>query len=75
MGIQFFQIGDDEDARRHLQELDDGLAARTRDDRLRDIVDTVPWKGGPYRALSSEYILKIVLGAIHRKYDKRTVIE
>jgi len=70
VGIQFFQIGDDMDARQHLEELDDDLSARAQDGQLRDIVDTVPWKGGRAKTLSGDYILKIVLGAIHKKYDK-----
>ncbi|XHG07365.1 hypothetical protein AWENTII_010516 [Aspergillus wentii] len=49
VGIQFFQIGDDEGARSYLQELDDELGKKTRNEKLRDIVDTVPWKGGGAR--------------------------
>ncbi|KAJ6160497.1 hypothetical protein N7470_003893 [Penicillium chermesinum] len=50
VGIQFFQIGDDQGVQRYLQELDDDLGKWCRDERLRDIVDTLPWKGkrGPH---------------------------
>ncbi|OJJ45671.1 hypothetical protein ASPZODRAFT_68973 [Penicilliopsis zonata CBS 506.65] len=71
VGIQFFQIGDDNAAREHLQELDDELGQKTRNGGLRDIVDTVPWRGERGQTLSAEGILKCVLGAVHKKYDKR----
>jgi len=45
VGIQFFQIGDDANVRKYLQELDDDLGKSCRDGRCRDIVDTVPWRG------------------------------
>ncbi|GCB26026.1 hypothetical protein AAWM_08911 [Aspergillus awamori] len=71
IGIQFFQIGNDARARAYLQELDDNLAERQKKDRLRDIVDTVPWRGDQGQTLSADGILKCVLGAVSRKYDKR----
>lgn len=71
VGIQFFQIGQDEAARRHLQELDDELGKMNRDLKLRDIVDTVPWRGRFGETLTAEGIIKVVLGAVHKKYDKR----
>ncbi|KAL2220820.1 hypothetical protein M432DRAFT_630541 [Thermoascus aurantiacus ATCC 26904] len=74
VGIQFFQIGNDEDARQFLQELDDGLAAKVRDHNLRDIVDTVPWRGESGQTLTGEGILKVVLGAVHKRYDKREAV-
>lgn len=73
VGIQFFQIGDDELARRYLEELDDELGTKVRDGNLRDIVDTVPWKGRSGRTLTADGILKCVLGAVHKKYDNRRV--
>lgn len=73
VGIQFFQIGDDENVRRYLQELDDDLGKWCRDERLRDIVDTVPWKGKRGLSLDAEGILKCVLGAVNKKYDRRLV--
>ncbi|PYH45712.1 uncharacterized protein BP01DRAFT_356344 [Aspergillus saccharolyticus JOP 1030-1] len=71
VGIQFFQIGDDAVARQYLQDLDDELGKMTHQKNLRDIVDTVPWRGDKGQTLSADGILKCVLGAVHRKYDKR----
>jgi len=71
VGIQFFQVGDDQSAREYLEELDDELANKVRDDNLRDIVDTVPWRQENGQRLSGDGILKVVLGAVHKKYDKR----
>lgn len=67
VGIQFFQIGDDQNVRRYLQRLDDELG---KDQRLRDIVDTVPWRGRKGQVLDAEGILKCVLGAVNKKYDR-----
>ncbi|KAN0079568.1 hypothetical protein V8E54_004782 [Elaphomyces granulatus] len=71
VGIQFFQVGNDQAAREYLEELDDELASKVRDDNLRDIVDTVPWRQENGQKLSGDGILKVVLGAVHKKYDKR----
>jgi len=40
---------------------------------LRDIVDTVTWSGrdGRERALSANGVLKVVLGAVVRRLDRR----
>lgn len=73
IGIQFFQIGNDENVQRYLQELDDDLGKWCRDEQLRDIVDTVPWKGKRGESLDAEGILKCVLGAVNKKYDRRKV--
>ncbi|KAL9008797.1 MAG: hypothetical protein Q9173_006115 [Seirophora scorigena] len=66
VGIQFFQIGDERGAAEALRELDDQLA-ETGD--VRDMVDTVPWNGG--EGLSADKILKCVLGAVHRRWDRK----
>ncbi|RHZ59022.1 uncharacterized protein CDV56_103402 [Aspergillus thermomutatus] len=71
VGIQFFQIGDDEGARRYLEDLDDDLGKMAKEDNLRDIVDTVPWRGHRGQTLNAEGILKCTMGAVHKKYDKR----
>lgn len=71
VGIQFFQIGTDEVAAQYLQELDDELGKRARDEDLRDIVDTVPWRGQLGQTLNAPGIMKCVLGAVHKKYDRR----
>lgn len=71
VGIQFFQVGNEPGAAAALKELDDDLANLHGGD-VRDIVDTVPWvstsgAGG----LNGEGILKVVLGAVMRKLDRR----
>ncbi|KEY67422.1 hypothetical protein S7711_05950 [Stachybotrys chartarum IBT 7711] len=71
VGIQFFQVGDDPDARVALKELDDGLAHNG----IRDMVDTVSWDANApsnEMALSAEKILKIVLGGVLRRIDRQT---
>jgi hypothetical protein len=70
VGIQFFQVGDDELAREYLQNLDDELVKRRSYDGIRDIVDTVPWRGDRGKVLNADGILKCVLGAVNKKYDK-----
>ncbi|KAJ5970318.1 uncharacterized protein N7479_000236 [Penicillium vulpinum] len=69
VGIQFFQIGNDEMARKHLEELDDGLAKRRGNLRMRDIVDTISWKNRTGERLDGPGILKAVLGAVHKQLD------
>ncbi|KAL4934468.1 uncharacterized protein BDV17DRAFT_249325 [Aspergillus undulatus] len=71
VGIQFFQVGDDKSAMQYLQTLDDELTKRRSYDGIRDIVDTVPWKGERGQVLNAEGILKCVLGAVNKKYDKK----
>lgn len=77
VGIQFFQVGNEPGARQALQSLDDELAARSADG-VRDMVDTVTWSENDLRAgsvpeLTSEAILKTVLGAVVRRLDRREV--
>lgn len=74
VGIQFFQVGEERGAAEALQDLDDGLAPRG--DGMRDIVDTVPWKrqnGSGSTGLNAEGILKVVLGAVNRRLDRKRV--
>lgn len=73
VGIQFFQIGDDRSVQQYLQELDDDLGKWCSDEHLRDIIDTVPWRGKRGQSLDAEGILKCVLGAVNKKYDRRQV--
>ena len=68
VGVQFFQVGDDARAAAALRVLDDDLAARAGEAGLRDMVDTVPWRE---EGLDGRGILKVVLGAVHRRYDLR----
>ncbi|KAK4545201.1 hypothetical protein LTR36_003380 [Oleoguttula mirabilis] len=71
IGVQFFQVGRDEEAKRHLKQLDDELADISGDDDLRDIVDTVPFTGAEGTHLSGDGILKVVLGAVNRRLDRK----
>ncbi|KAF1829497.1 von Willebrand factor [Decorospora gaudefroyi] len=70
VGIQFFQVGKESGAREHLKQLDDGLRELAGDDELRDIVDTVPFTGNDDSTLTAAGVLKVVMGAIHRKLDR-----
>ena len=72
IGIQFFQVGDEMGAAAALQDLDDGIAATSG---VRDIVDTVPWKSqnGGNSGLNAEGILKVVLGAVNKRLDRKRV--
>jgi uncharacterized protein YegL len=45
IGLQFFQVGNEEGAKEALQELDDGLSELV-EGGVRDMVDTVTWTGG-----------------------------
>lgn len=70
VGIQFFQVGTDRDATEALRELDDELAKKG----VRDMVDTVTWDGkssNSRRGLTADGILKVVLGAVIRRLDRR----
>ena len=71
IGIQFFQIGTDIDAQKYLEQLDDELGKAAKHENVRDIVDTVPWKGQTGRTLSGDGILKVVLGAVNKRYDRQ----
>lgn len=70
IGIQFFQVGNEPGAREALRELDDDLGDRVDGD-LRDMVDTVTWENGVKGVLTADSILKVVLGAVVRRLDRR----
>ncbi|KAK2029495.1 hypothetical protein LX32DRAFT_639026 [Colletotrichum zoysiae] len=70
VGIQFFQVGNEPGAREALRELDDDLVNRVDGD-LRDMVDTVTWEHGNRGVLTADSILKVVLGAVVRRLDRR----
>ena len=72
VGVQFFQVGSDPEATKHLKELDDDLADIANDRDMRDIVDTVPFLGASGTALSGTGILKVVLGAVTRRLDRKS---
>lgn len=65
LGIQFVQIGSDPEATRALEELDDELAGMHG---IRDVVDTTPYRSG---GLDGETLIKILLGGINRRVDRR----
>ncbi|KAL1598914.1 hypothetical protein SLS60_008059 [Paraconiothyrium brasiliense] len=86
VGIQFFQIGNDPEARAMLKQLDDELAGN---DDLRDIVDTVPFTSETGSQLSGAGIMKVstnrtisnfyklmrtqvVLGSVNRRLDRNS---
>ncbi|KAK0662933.1 hypothetical protein QBC41DRAFT_329501 [Cercophora samala] len=68
VGIQFFQVGDDEKATEHLKHLDEGLKCS------RDIVDTCSFDqrclDTGERTLTGYGVLKTLLGSVQSKYDK-----
>lgn len=72
VGVQFFQVGSDPEATTYLKELDDGLADIARDRDMRDMVDTIPFLGENGTTLSGAGILKVVLGAVTRRLDRRS---
>lgn len=67
LGVQFVQVGEEQGAKEHLEGLDDELSTLGRG--CRDIVDTVPFSAG--RALSADMVLKVVLGAVNKRLDRR----
>lgn len=69
IGVQFFQVGSDEAATESLVELDNSLGEASG---ARDMVDTVSWRdmnGG--NGLSAEGILKVVMGGIDKRMDRK----
>ncbi|KAJ5872649.1 uncharacterized protein N7529_005002 [Penicillium soppii] len=72
VGIQFFQVGNDPKATSYLVQLDNELSEMGQSEKVRDIVDTVIWKKNGV-SLNSEGILKTVLGAVNKKWDRTEV--
>jgi hypothetical protein len=70
MGIQFFQVGREPEAAADLQELDDALSGAHN---VRDIVDTVPWTGDDGQTLTADGLLKVCLGSVVRRWDRKKV--
>ncbi|KAG1720398.1 hypothetical protein EDB19DRAFT_2029883 [Suillus lakei] len=67
-GIQFVQIGTDQDAARSLQVLDDELSDRYK---IRDIVDATPFDPAN-GAFNTDYMIKILIGSLHKELDNGT---
>ncbi|KAF4463010.1 hypothetical protein FALBO_10169 [Fusarium albosuccineum] len=68
VGIQFFQVGTDQNAKTDLKDLDDNLKRLG----IRDMVDMVTWDStdsGDGNTLTAKSILKAVLGAVNRRLD------
>jgi hypothetical protein len=70
MGIQFFQVGREPDAAEELTELDDALSGNHG---VRDMVDTVPWTGEEGQHLTADGLLKVCLGSVVRRWDRKQV--
>jgi len=64
LGIQFIQIGSDDQARAFLEKLDNDLKEKHS---IRDMVDTEPCTGGE---VTASRLTKLLLGGINRKIDK-----
>jgi hypothetical protein len=71
VGIQFFQVGEDAEAKKMLEYLDDHLGQNSGNtkERTRDMVDTMSWVGKRGTGLNGEGVLKCVLGAVVRRHD------
>ncbi|KAG8956736.1 hypothetical protein FRC04_000214 [Tulasnella sp. 424] len=70
VGIQFVQIGTDEDAAEALRVLDDDLATTHG---VRDIVDTFPYTAEGSQ-LTADSLSKILLGGINHKSKRRSSV-
>ncbi|XXG97802.1 Phosphatidylinositol-3-phosphatase SAC1 [Hypoxylon texense] len=74
IGIQFFQVGRDANATSALEDLDNELC---RQEGIRDMVDTATFNGANKAnqpTLTADGILKVVLGAVKRKLDRKVMI-
>ncbi|KAF1954690.1 hypothetical protein CC80DRAFT_549874 [Byssothecium circinans] len=72
VGIQFFQVGKEEEARIHLKTLDNELKKISGDEDLRDIVDTVEYQGDNGEPLTAAGILKVTLGSVVKRLDRNS---
>lgn len=70
VGIQFFQVGREPEAAENLRELDDALSSTYN---IRDMVDTVPWSGDEGQELTAQGLLKVCLGSVVRRHDRRSL--
>ncbi|ORY84073.1 hypothetical protein BCR35DRAFT_303119 [Leucosporidium creatinivorum] len=67
LGIQFVQIGADDEASAHLTSLDDDLREKHG---IRDLVDTTLFDVNTGQ-INSEYIMKALLGGMNRTWDNQ----
>ena len=75
VSVQFFQVGNEDSAKEALEELDDELSNKIKGG-VRDIIDTITWTSGRSPSeggigLTSDSILKVCLGSIVRRLDRR----
>ncbi|RPA78461.1 hypothetical protein BJ508DRAFT_416554 [Ascobolus immersus RN42] len=72
IGIQFLQIGQVEEATEFLEKLDDNLENKHK---IRDMVDTVTYRDamGPDGRFTPGGLLKIMLGAVLKEFDRQGV--
>lgn len=70
IGVQMFQVGCEPEAAVELQELDDSLSSTHG---VRDMVDTVPWTGQEGQTLTADGLLKVCLGSVVRRWDRKSV--
>ncbi|KAK4046556.1 hypothetical protein OIV83_006008 [Microbotryomycetes sp. JL201] len=68
LGIQFVQIGSDDEAARFLQSLDDDLREKYG---IRDMVDTTLFDSSQGGEISTEYLMKALLGGINKSVDNQ----
>ncbi|KAF2843760.1 hypothetical protein M501DRAFT_924766 [Patellaria atrata CBS 101060] len=71
LGIQFIQVGNNKAASEELRRLDDELKAHDGG-KIRDIVDTTPFRGECGGKLTGDGILKAVLGGVNKRQDRKT---
>lgn len=74
LGVQFLQVGNDKEATKELQYLDNDLSDMAQKygyptHLFRDIVDTMPFQGDEGAKLTGEGILKVVMGAVCKRLD------
>ncbi|KAF8416951.1 hypothetical protein EV426DRAFT_707012 [Tirmania nivea] len=68
VGIQMFQVGGDPEAEEFLRGLDDDLVEVYG---VRDMVDTTPYRGAGEGNFTGEEMLKVLVGAVNRRVDRR----
>ncbi|KAJ8127171.1 hypothetical protein O1611_g6467 [Lasiodiplodia mahajangana] len=77
MGVQFFQVGEDEGAARFLAGLDDNLGRHVAGQELRDIVDCVTHEQLSSKLgdsqLTGDILLKAVLGSVNKHLDSQRI--
>ncbi|KAI1125754.1 hypothetical protein F5Y10DRAFT_246498 [Nemania abortiva] len=77
MGVQFFQVGKDQEAANYLKELDDDLGKYREGKELRDIVDCITFHDLVDKhnstTLTADILLKAVLGSVNRHLDNQRI--